>query len=391
MNILSRACARGSSALLLGLCAQQFVFAQASSSNSALDVTFEPRSVSLGEATVALPGSRDAFTSNPASLSGLSGAWISYDHRGMEWTKSFGHDDMRYRSWSLGAATPIGTFLIEYRRQDYGEFEVTTVESPDGAGTAAVYNHVFGVAWGKSFGSWISVGAAIKSFTDVETVTGSPAASLQSLQTQPAYLLDIGVLAQSGSVLRLPGLKDNFSVGASLQNFGTDYRMTGQGIPGQIENEYYVPLPRALHLGIAYEFAVSGAAEHDADILKATVVGEYRTVLNSFPSQHDYHWGWGLELTTYDIFSVRLGGYLQPYESVYGRDRVFAIRYGAGLHLPWSLVAKDALPLAFCVDYAAIPLYSVDVFTYWSSPVPATANVFTVRLQYEADIFGGGQ
>lgn len=113
-------------------------------------------------------------------------------------------------------------------------------------------------------------------------------------------------------------------------------------------------------------------------------MGEYSNVLNWFGPTRYYHWGWGIELSGYDILCVRLGGYLQPFSSVFGQERVAAIRLGAGVRLPFRLLVPDAAPFACSIDYAAIPLYDA-----YFLGAPATANVFSLTLSYEADIFGG--
>ncbi len=360
---------------------------------SSLDMTFDPRSVSLGEATVALAGSYDAFASNPAGLATLKGAWMSYDRRGMEWTEVLGMDDLRYRSWAAGANTPWGTFSFEYRRMDYGEFSVTGPESPDVLGKVYVYNHEFGLAWGLCLARSISIGAVAKTYTDVQSTEGLSGASPYDLETQRPYLLDLGFLYNIGSLIGNERLVDNIALGAALQNFGTDYRFkVATGLEPGVTSEEYIALPRTLRIGVAYQLSLHGSEPTSPPILRVNVLGEYRNVLNSFPGPHEYHWGWGAEFTAYDIFSIRLGGYFQPYSSVYGGDRVVAVRLGAGLHLPLKLLSDGMPPLAFNVDYAAIPLNgNGSPYYYPFNSAPGTANVYTLRIQYEADLMGGGQ
>ena len=360
---------------------------------SSLDMTFDPRSVSLGEATVALPGSYDAFGSNPAGLAALKGAWMSYYRRGMEWTEVLGMNDLRYRSWAAGANTPWGTFSFEYRRMDFGEFQVTTSESPDASGTVKVYNHELGIAWGLCLTRSISIGAVAKTYTDVQSTEGLPGPSLYELETQRPYLLDLGLLYKSGALIGSERLGDNVNVGVALQNFGTDYRIKSATGPGTgLFSEEYIALPRTLRIGVAYQLSLHDSDPTRATILQVNLLGEYRNVLNVFPGNHEYHWGWGTEFTAYDILTVRLGGYFQPYSSVYGGDRVVGIRLGAGLHLPINLLVDGLPPFAFCVDYAAIPLNSISTGYYNPfNSAPGTANVFALRIQYEADLMGGGQ
>ncbi len=364
--------------------------AQGSGTYSSLDVTFDPRSVSLGEATVALAGSYDAFGSNPAGLSNVQGAWLSYDYRGMEWTRSLGLDDMRYRSWELGARTPLGTIAVAYRRQDLGEFAVSTMESPEGVGTLKAYNHEFGLAWAYDLLPTLSVGAVAKTYTDVQTTTDATGGSSSGFETQRPYLLDLGMQYHCGALFGKGRVTDAASLGISLQNFGTDYRIKmTSALPEGFSFDEFAPLPRTLRLGVAYHLSLRNPSSDSGSVLQLNLLGEYRNVLNSYPTEHDYHWGWGLELTAYELFTVRLGGYFQPYQSVYGGDRVVAIRFGAGLHLPARLLAEDLPPVVLNIDYAAIPLYRVDPDIFPNSA--GTANVFSLRVEYETNLFGGAQ
>ncbi len=365
-------------------------WAQVVSANSSLDVTFDPRSVSLGEATVGLSGSYDAFASNPAGLGSLKGSWLSYDYRGMEWTRELGLDGLRYRSWEIGARTPLGTIVFAYRRQDLGEFSVSTTESPEGVGKVRVYNHEFGLAWAYEILPTLTVGAVAKTYTDVQTTTGETGDANSGFETQRPYLLDLGLQYHFGALFAEGRVSDAASFGISLQNFGTDYRIKVTLPPPEgFSFEEFVRLPRTLRLGVAYHLSLHDPASDSGAVLQLNLLGEYRDVLNSYPSEHEYHWGWGLELTAYELFTVRLGGYFQPYQSVYGGDRVVAIRFGAGLHFPVRLFAESLPPVALNIDYAAIPLYRVDPYFFANSA--GTANVFSLRVQYEADFFGGAK
>ncbi len=345
------------------------------------DISMDPRTIALGEGGAALLGSTDPFVVNPAALALRSGIWLEYTRRGMEWLESQGLEDMRYRSWSAGAGTRVGTFAFTYRRHDYGEFPVSTISQPEGVGSMKIFDHTFGVGWAYALASWLEAGAAAKAFTIVQSVTSGP---ISSAETTPAYLLDIGFLAKSGPLLVSGRASDNLSVGIALQNFGSNFRMRQPVVDpntyGQRVYEYSEQLPRTFRLGVSYQISVSAEDAEKWVPLRAAVTGDYWNVLNTHASFNEHYVGYGIELMAYELLSVRLGGYIQPFQSVYGRENVAMMRYGVGLDLPFRRFAPRAMPLTFSASYTAIPLYNP---IYFFTGGPGTANVFSLTLTYQ--------
>ncbi len=359
--------------------------ARAQAGSYSLDVALDPRTVALGEAGVAIPGSTDAFASNPAGLAACSGLWMEYARRGMEWTEGMGIEGMQFRSWSAGLSTRYGTFMLGYRRGDMGEMDVSTSDSPGGIGAKVkMYNHVFGAAWGYALSPAVQLGAVAKAFTLVQTVEGRPAAGgFQPVEATPAYLIDLGVLLNSGRLIANGGAADNLSLGVALQNFGTDFRIK-QAAVGQAGSglDMVEPLPRMIRVGLAYQVRM-GKGEPEGWIpLQAMVVGEYRKVLNSLISGNERYWGWGVELTGCEVFSVRLGGYFQPWKSVFGAENRAALRLGTSVELPLRRIAAGWWPVTIEASYTAIPLYNVG----FSPGLAGTANVFSFGLRYDGEI-----
>lgn len=362
-----------------------FCPAEAQNVPRSFDSNMDPRTVALGEAGTALLGPTDPFTINPAGLADRSGIWLEYERRGMEWLEPWGLEDYGYRSWSGGVSTQAGTFAFTYRRFDQGEFVSQTYDNPQGYTTVKVYDHTFGVAWARPLASWIQAGLAAKLF--------SPVVGGMSLETTPAYLLDIGIVARSGNLLASGRATDAVSMGVALQNLGSNLRMRQTlsepfgGGPHVYESSEQ--MPRTLRLGVAYQIRLVAREPEGWSPLRATFIGDYWNVLNSRSSVNEHYLACGVELTAYELLSIRLGGHIEPFQSVYGREDVAAIRYGVGVDLPFGRFAPGAVPLTLSASYTAIPLYSVGFSgptfsgSGFFSGAPGTANVFSVTLKYQ--------
>jgi hypothetical protein len=145
---------------------------------------------------------------------------------------------------------------------------------------------------------------------------------------------------------------DRITFGASLQNFGTDYR--GKETSSGIVTEGLILLPRYLRLGFTYSFALLHDSDYRYDPLSILITGEYRNLLNAYPNNGKDFWGFGMETKFFDLVALRLGGFTQPYESINGTRGLPALRYGLGLNLPLSRLGVDE-PLTVKLDYSGMP------------------------------------
>ncbi len=348
--------------------------------NSSLDWAISPRGIALGEATVALPGYDDPFASNPAGLATVHGFWAQYA------TQPFflDADDMRYRSWSVGAETPLGVFMATYRRLDYGTLPITTTESPDGIGGIESYDYTAGVAWGYATGSNFCVGVTAKMFDQkTSLVRGTLPSSIGYLipESKAAFIFDFGIISNTGQLFGEGKFRDNLSLGINVQGFGTPFQLTYPGsspsyppisYPYPIEVDQ--PVPRNMRIGFSYQFSVASESPEQLNPIAVAVMAEYRNLLNSrLPSGGSY-WGLGMEATAFEMLQLRCGGLAQPYESVYGHQNTLHVRYGVGLRAPLKRLSADLPGVTVEGDYTLFPVL-------WDSR--SVIRLYSLGLRFE--------
>lgn len=165
---------------------------------------------------------------------------------------------------NVGVAQPIGedaVLGINIMTFGFGEIPITTVDNPQGG--IGAYKPTFfnaSIGYAKRFSSSMSAGI---NFTFVnEAVTNIKANALG---------IDAGVQYKTGK-------KDNFKLGITLRNVGTDLRFSGDGFSfnGNTpdgENEITIQqrsekfqLPSQLSIGVSYDIYLDeGAKELDAE------------------------------------------------------------------------------------------------------------------------------
>jgi hypothetical protein len=346
----------------------------------ALDVPVDARTVAMGESFVAVPENSMALMYNPAALFLASGARASYSQRTLDWSSLT--SDIRYHAATAEVRIPQGTIGVLYNRQNLGSMEVSTASSPEGIGTLSVYNHMLAVGFATEVVDGLSAGAAVKAFDLVErTVQGTPPVTTFS----GSYLFDLGLTYTMPCLTSRAAAIDRLSLGAAVQNFGTDLRVvsTNPRLEPPVDN-VLIPLPRYLRVGFSYSLAVRPEPEEALTPLMLLATGEYRMLLNgpeSMLDDRDY-WGFGMEATFFSVFTARLGGFISPATNVYGVRGVPSLRYGLGLNLPLLRLGVD-VPLTFRFDYAGIPVNPVT-----SLPVDRwTMHSWTLGVAYDTQIF----
>lgn len=343
---------------------------------SPLDVPTNPRSVAMGESFVALPGDPTALMSNPAGLAGLHGMGISYSQRSMNWMS--GLEDYRYHGANAYYAAPFGVFGIEYNRLSMGEFTYSIPSSPMGVGTLQVYEHSIVVGFGAELMEGFSAGIATKYLDIVYTVTGGKSQSSPAYAVTPAYLFDAGA---QYSVPILPGdssIQHLITTGISVQNIGTELKSSSS-----TETESSSETPRYLRLGFSYRLTMLPQGPEGLRPVAMVLTAEYRRVINGSTyqdSRRDY-WGCGVEFTLFEVASVRMGGVVLPYTSIYGDKGCFKLRGGFGVHVPLARLGVSA-PLVLSGNYALIPINRYP--NSFMSGNTDNLSTFSVELEYVA-------
>ena len=315
------------------------------------DVPTDPRTVAMGESFVALPGEPTALMSNPAGLVGLQGIGLSYAQRSLNWLK--GLEDFKYHSWNAYLGVPFGVFAMQYNRYTMGEVDVSTTSSPQGVGRERIYEHSFAVGFGTELAENFSAGVAAKLFDVVHSVVNWTGPTAFDFSTTPAFLLDLGAQYTVPVFLGDSSMQTGVTWGVSLQNFGTNFK-TKYSLT---ENEATAQLPRYLRIGVAFHIRLLPRTAGALQLASLAVTAEYRNLLNGsdYPDSEREHWGFGAECTMFEIFSVRVGGVIRPYSSIYGEKGRLMARSGVGLRVPLAKLGVAA-PLAVSCGYALIPI-----------------------------------
>jgi hypothetical protein len=350
--------------------------------NTSLSWSITPRGVALGEATVALPAFGAPFAANPAGLANCRGIWSTYA------SQPYFATGADYRSGSVGVATTIGTFMATYRQFNNLPIVVSTVASESHGGVAEYdwYDRTLGIAWGSSFGAHVRVGVAAKQFDEkfprVSGTTPPGTGMIIPKETTPSYVIDLGLLCTTGTLLGGEEISDDFSVGVALQGFGTPYRLRYDPAPYPYYYAYWraniQPLDRNLRIGFAYRLSIKGTTSESLQPFSTTLMSEFRQVLNSRYYGGSY-WGFGLETSILEVLNLRVGGLAQPTDGPYGHQNTLKERYGIGLHIPLARLGDWLPALTLEGDYAWMPLAIYSFVDY----DPSTLRVFSFGVRYE--------
>ena len=303
--------------------------------SQSIDTVTDPRSVAMGESSVADAGDlAAAFSSNPANLAFLSGPRLVCNYRSFDWADDdWGIEDLY--SWSLGvaSATPLGHAAFAFHRRAQGTSD-----------EARGYDHTFSLAYATSRGSF-ALGGALRYYNQVFLV------DLPDLEYEGSYLpsFDLGVLYHArGSVARPHG---GLSIGMALQNHSSGHVSTSTYKDRTHESRVSLPL----YLRVGFRYALDQPSTDVSPPLGFVATAEYRRFLNppvgSGPEDDDIvrdadFGGIGLELTLYRWLSLRTG-WINEYQD---RHRLLN-RYGLGVNLSPD---RGRLPGQVGFDYALV-------------------------------------
>ena len=338
-----------------------------------LDTPVDARSISMGESFVAVGNSTSGSFYNPATLNSIEGITTSFNKRYLDWMDWV--NGMYFFSLNGTVHTPYGTIGLFYNRFDSPSFEVRN-DNNSILGESSYYNHTYGIGYAKEIIPNLSTGISLKTYDFAVERTYSSMNMSQFKTTSKPFLLDVGVLYKFPIIVATDVFTDELSLGLSLQNFGTDYR---------VDNHYY-RLPNYARLGFAYAFNVNKKHKGDLQPFRYILTGEYCNHVNAWKTMQDQrdYWKVGMEATFYEIVSFRIGGYAQPYLNIYGKKGVPSFRYGFGLNAPLhSIGIKTPIVVAF--DFAVIPLSETNTWLYYNPKKNLTT--FSLELKYSNDLF----
>ncbi len=354
---------------------------------SSLDVDMDARSIAMGESFVANPNGIASADDNPATLTAQKGLTVFYNRRNTIPTKRF--DEVFFYSCGAALETKYGNFSFLYKHSTNNIFEV-------GEGFSKLtprYDYTAVISYAKNIFNNFSFGINLKTFAYKTNINNK---YYKEAESNNPILFDIGVLYSADGLIDNPYIKDKVSAGTSLTNFGTDYKVKDFIYINNEQISTLTKLPRLLKLGFAYQLNISSFSK--SNFLKLLFTGEYSNLINNYNYAHvssesciyysSYHlssknnksqkdfWGAGFEATVMDILSLRIGGTAYPFYNYYGFKGDFSLRYGAGINLPFSLIA-DNFPLHICFDYAVMITKDKD----------NSLDAFNVSINYENPFF----
>lgn len=284
------------------------------------------RSAGLHSMNTSSISGAEAMYLNVAGLSRITNTQIQIGH-----TRYIADINMN----AIGLAFPMkggGAFGISLVAMDLGEFDLTTVETPEGSG--ATFSPTYfnmGLSYSHMFENKVSVG-----------ITGKVVNEAISNAAARAFAIDAGVQYVTGE-------DDNFKFGISLRNVGSKMRFTGEGLskqlpnPGPVSynNTYYerataYELPSQLSIGASYDWLLGQQN-------RLTLMGNFTS--NAFSRDQ---LGGGIELGVSKNFAFRVG-YKAELDAI---EDEATIDNGLSGGLSFSVPVKKGSSTRLGLDYA---------------------------------------
>jgi hypothetical protein len=340
---------------------------------NSLDMNLDPRAIALGESFVANPNGLIVADNNPATLAGIRYTSIIYTKRNINWFE--GTKGMYFYSIGAVGNTPIGNFAFTYKRFDMGEIETTSVSSPYGdGGKAKPYDHTFILSYARQLIGNFVLGMNLKTHKYVDNII---IGNIKSWQYNTPVIIDIGILYNIEKLLQRSIVNDKMFLGVALENFGTDYKGSYQGV------EHILTIPRYFKIGFTYELAVPN--KDSSNLFKFVFTGQYKNELNSYDKSGKDFWSTGFEASFYDLLSIRIGGSVQPHRSIFGDKGILTVRYGFGIIF---LLEKFGIeyPFSILFDYAVMPINARYLSSFWKAE-KKNLDAFNIQLVYNSGLF----
>jgi hypothetical protein len=315
--------------------------AQTTFRNTSVDIITDISSISLGESFVANSNSSSSFFENPAALPGKGTSKLFYNYRSNGWSKLT--ENMMYYSFGATTSNFLGNFGFSYNQ--YSSGEITLSKNPTLQTTKDV-NRLYLFSYSREIVNGFSLGISAKLFNRSVNSIGYE----YNVTSNASFLCDVGALYQHDGVFNSRATIDNFSLGVSIQNFGTDFSVETTSVTTEKEN---VKLPRYLRFGFAYKIETHiGKANTNLDLL---LTGEFKNLLNPSEAEDVDYCGAGLEATLFKIISLRVGGVSSPENNILYDRAKFNLRYGIGLTFPMAMFGLG-YPMNVKFDFVSIPI-----------------------------------
>jgi len=320
---------------------------------NSLDMITDAKNLALGESFVANDDAPNSFFENPAALFNRERISIFYNYRSHGWINTV--KNANFSSFGGSIKLPFGKFGIMYNRFTSGKYTVNPTD-PNSAAESS-YNTLIisnAVDFSKSF----TVGANAKIFNYSFSTSGQ---NIYSIESNNSLLFDFGIIWRLGELINKSYYNDYLKVGASIQNYGTDYEEEYRFI---FREKVKGKVARFFRTGFAYNanMILGQKTQMNVELL---LTGEYKRLLNpGYDEKHNVdYWGIGLEATIFKIISLRAGGIINHENNIIYERGKLMWRYGAGINFPLALIGLNK-PVIIHFDFASIPFNKFEFTDY---------------------------
>ncbi len=293
---------------------------------NSLESMVDAEQVALGESFAAFTSGLTSFKQNPATLAGSRYPTAYYSFRDNDINSLF--ENSNFKQFGLTFKTPLGTSNINYVR--FNSFSLDLIDMTGDAGKIQYSDHTFSFNHAYQATDALALGVSLKWVDQNEDRTGNTEPF--EVESQAAIAGDIGVTYRLNGWYISRSVKDSLTIGASLQNFGSDLIYSSSGM----DMEYGVQLPRLFKIGFAYGLTI--LSDDEIPWFEYLLTAQYGRWLNATEFYEDDRdlGGLGTKVRFWEVLELNIGGFYQSYFTFYGDEDVLNIRYGMAVNLPFQ-------------------------------------------------------
>lgn len=284
------------------------------------------RSAGWGSVNIAGAAGMDATFLNIAGIAASENTEVSFNNT--QWLVGAG---IQVNGATLvQRVSDVGVMSITLNAFDYGEWEVTTEDQPEGTGaTISPQSMVIGMGYAQQFTENIYGGVHVKLYSS----------SISNLNTN-GVCFDAGVQYRTGA-------SDRYKFGITLKNVGPGISYQGDGLGVTLSVPTYgVPYTqtfesRSAKFELPTQLSIGGS--YDWFVPNGKVTGALNFTSNSF-EKDTYHAG--VQYSLEDLFAVRVG-----YVAFDNRADAMATSAISGINGGFSFNVPTGDSGSFAIDY----------------------------------------
>lgn len=309
------------------------------------DTPPDARSLSLGEAFVAVAQGPSALFYNVAGMAGQKGPAASFDSRTEPGEGDIFNTHIQHQALA-------GTFGMQ-RLGSIGIRYSSYFEKWNSSPTTTDFFtwHVSDIlcAYANHISPTLDVGGGIgvaQLIVDYDPQGNSVNPEARHSQDAAVYV-DLGFRYHE-SILK-SNVPDELSFAASLSHFGTSLGTAAD-------------LARSFRGGLAWKIAQPETTAFANQFFSGMITGQFKKVFNEGDFSTDQiksnkgYWSMGMEIGIWDMLFLRYGLYYRPYDSQYSYANNAQSNLGGGVRIPIHKIIHMESPLWLSIDYAMMHL-----------------------------------